>query len=172
MKKILFLLLSTYFALVFLMPKEQLFYTLKTFLQKQKITISQDDIKDRWIDLKIEKPKLYYDGIESAIIDSISIKPWLLYNSVSAYDIKSGKDVKKMFNLKDGFAQITQAFWNPFVAKVEAEGNFGKVWGTIELKEGKIKLLCEPSKNFKRSQIFRELFKKRDEGYVYESLIK
>ncbi len=172
MKKFLFILLSTYLALIFLMPKEQLFYTLKAVLQERKITISQEGLKDRLIDLKIEDAKLFYDGIESARIKSISVKPWLIYNSAVAKDISSGKDVKRVFDLKDGFVRISQALWYPFVVKIEAEGNFGKVWGSLKLKEGKIKLICEPSKNFKRSQIFRELFRKRDEGYVYESLIK
>ncbi len=172
MRKLLLLAGSIYLALIFLMPKEELFYTLETFLKDQKVMIVKESIKDRLFDLKIKDVKLFYDGIETAQIDNITVKPWLFYNSVVAKNLSSGKDIKKMFDFKGEYVRLVQAFWHPFVAKIEAKGNFGKIWGKIFLKEGKIKLICEPEKSFKRSQIFRELFKKRDEGYVYESVIK
>jgi len=171
-KKFLLILGVLYLAIVLLMPKVNLYYTLKKFASDQKITIIQKDVSDRFFDLKISDAKLYYDGIESARIESLNILPWLFYNSLSGVNIKSGNDVKKMFDFKADEVSVVVHIINPFEVSIDAMGNFGQIWGTFFLKESKLRLICEPSSTFKSSQAFRELFQKTDEGYIHESSIK
>jgi Cu/Ag efflux protein CusF len=172
MKKFLLVLFSLYLAIVFLMPKVELYYTLKSFFQPQHIVLAQDSVKDRWFDLKIENLKLLYDGIESAEAETVTVMPWLFYNRLSAANVRAGKDVRKMFDFNAEEVLVTHSVISPFIAKVSAFGNFGKVEGKVDLQAGKVKLICEPSKSFKSSSMFRELFRKRDEGYVHESNIR
>ncbi len=169
MKKVVLIFLSLYFAIVFLMPKVNLYYTLKQFAQQEKVTIVQKSVSDRWFDLKITDADLFYDGINSAHIDTLKILPWIFYNKIVALDIHSGKDIKKMFDFKADSVDVVLSIINPFVAKIDASGNFGKVYGTFNLKSGKLKLICEPTSKFKNSQAFREVFRKTQEGYVHES---
>ncbi len=171
MKKIVLILFSSYLAIVFLMPKVNLYYTLKQFAVKEKISIMQKNVQDRWFDLKVTDADLFYDGINSAHISSLEIKPWLFYNQIKAVDIYSGKDVKKMFDFKADEVLVVLNILHPFVATIKASGNFGKIDGTFDIKAGKLKLISKPSKHFKTSQAFRELFRKKEEGYVYESNI-
>jgi len=172
MKKVFLVLLSFYLAIVFLMPKVSLYYTLKTLLAQQHVVLQQTKVKDRWFDLKISGLKLYYDGIESAEVETVKILPWLFFNQIKAENLKAGKDVKKMFDFQADEVLIRHSVIAPFVAEISASGNFGKIDGTLELKKGKLKLICEPSKSFHSSSMFRELFRKRDEGYVHESVIQ
>ena len=171
MKKIVLILLCLYLAIVFLMPKVNLYYTLKQFAAKEKISIVQKNVQDRWFDLKVTDADLFYDGINSAHISSLEIFPWLFYNKIKAVDIHSGKDVRKMFDFKADEVFIVLSVLNPFVATIKAHGNFGEIHGTFDMKVGKLKLICEPSNSFKSSQAFRELFRKKEEGYVHESNI-
>jgi len=172
MKKFLLLLFSFYLALVFLMPKAELYYTLKSYLKPERIVLTQDSVKDRWFDLKVENLKLFYDGIESAQAENLTIAPWLLYNKVNAHNVTAGKDVKKMFDFKADYVTMTYSVIAPFAVKIDAEGNFGKIEGALNLKEMKLKLVCTPEKRFKSSSMFRELFRKTDEGYVHESILR
>ncbi len=169
MKKIVLIFLSLFLAIVFLMPKVNLYYTLKQFAQQEKVTIIQKDLQDRWFDLKVTDADIFYDGINSAHVGTLKILPWIFYNKISALDVESGKDIKKMFDFKAQSVSVVLSILNPFVAKIDASGNFGKVYGTLNLKKGKLKLICEPSNKFKHSQAFREVFRKTKEGYVHES---
>ena len=172
MKKFLLLLLSLYLALVFLMPKVELWYTLKHYLQPQRIVLTQKSAKDLLWALKVEEMTLLYDGIESARAETVTVIPWLFYNAVKVENLSAGKDVRKMFDFKAENLNITYSVLSPFQANIEAEGNFGKIHGALFLKTGKLKLLCEPTKRFKSSSMFREMFRKTDEGYLHESSIR
>lgn len=171
MKKFLIIVMSTYIALVLLMPKTELFYTLKKLLQKEHVVMTQEQVHDRWFDLKIEGLKLYYDGIESAKAADVEVAPWLFWNRLVANDVEAGSDLRKMFDFKADRVAVVQSILSPLHASLYAEGNFGTIEGTIDLKAGKVRVVCEPTKRFKNSTAFRELFKKGEEGYVYESLL-
>jgi len=172
MKKFLLMLGSFYLAILFLMPKTELYYTLKSFLAPQHIVLTQKAVTDRWFDMKIEDLKLYYDGIESAEAQEVEVLPWLLFNRLRAQNVRAGKDLRKMFDFNAEEVLLTHSVIAPLEAKISAHGNFGKIEGSLNLKEGKLKLICEPTKTFKSSSMFRELFRKRDEGYVHESNIR
>ncbi len=172
MKKFLLLLTSLYLALVLLMPKVELYYTLKNLLHQEHIVLTQETLRDRWFDLKIEGLKLYYDGIESATAEEVELLPWLFFNQLEATGVKAGKDLKKMFDFVAEKIVVRHSVLQPLIASVKAEGNFGLIKGSFDLKTGKLKLLCEPNSRFKRSQAFRELFRKSEEGYIHESTIR
>jgi hypothetical protein len=169
MKKFLAILVSFYLALVLLMPKVHLYYALKNLLKPEHVVLVQEDVKDRWFDLKITGLRIYYDGIESAEAEEAHIVPWLFFNRLSITDLRAGKDLKKMFDFKADTVTLTHSVIDPMHVKLKADGNFGRISGSIDLKAGQVKLLCEPTDSFKRSDAFRELFRKREEGYVYES---
>ena len=171
MKKFLAILLSFYLAIVLLMPKVHLYYALKNLLKPEHVVLVQQSVKDRWFDLKIEDLTIYYDGIESARAEHVEVLPWLFFNRLSVSGLHAGKDLRKMFDFKADTVTLTHSVIDPMRVKVHAVGNFGELNGTIDLKAGHVKLLCEPTDTFKRSDAFREFFKKREEGYLYESKI-
>ncbi len=172
MKKFLLMLFSFYLAIVFLMPKVELYYTLKSFLASEHIALTQQQVKDRWFDLKIDRLKLFYDGIESAEAERVTVVPWLFFNKIAAENVRAGSDLRKMFDFKADEVTIYHSVIAPTEAKISAYGNFGKIEGSVALLKGHIKLICEPTDAFKSSAMFRELFRKRDEGYVHESNIQ
>jgi len=171
MRKFLILLLSTYLALIFLMPKVNLYYTLKQQLQREHVTMTQERLQDRWFDLKIEGMKLYYDGIESADAERVEVLAWLLFNRIEAEGVRAGKDLRKLFDFRADRVVVIHSVIHPTEAALHAEGNFGTVSGKLNLKSGKIHLTIEPSARFRQSAAFRELFRKSGEGYIYESTL-
>ncbi len=172
MRKFLLILGSFYLATVLLMPKTNLYYTLKHYLKQEHIVVTQQGVKDRWFDLKIEGMKIYYDGIESASLRSVTVWPWLLYNRIHATDVAAGKDLKKMFDFQASDVTISHTVTDPMHVHITAEGNFGSIEGSLDIKAGKLKLICMPTESFRRSVAFREIFRKTEEGFVHESDIR
>ncbi len=171
MKKFFLILFSFYLAVVLLMPKVHLYYALKKVLASEHVMLMQDRVKDRWFDLKIEGLHIYYDGIDAAQAEDVSVWPWLFYNRIRLSGLEAGKDLRKMFDFKAEAVHVTHSVIDPMHVRLYAEGNFGQISGSVDLREGRVKLLCEPTDAFRGSDAFRELFRKSEEGYVYESKI-
>jgi len=172
MKKFLILLSVFFIAIITLMPKENLYYTLKNKLKEQRVTINEEHLSDNLISLKGEGISIFYDGIESVNADNFSITAWGIYNKIDAVNVGASNDLKKMFEFSADEVEITYAVWNYKKAVIAASGDFGTIDGTFELSSGTLKLLLEPSAAFEKSPMIRQYFKKSEEGYTYESKIK
>lgn len=172
MKKLVILFAVFYIAFITLMPKENLYYTLKNKLKDERITMTEESINDDFISLKGKKVSIFYDGIESVEADEFSVMALGFYNKIDASNVGAAKDLKNMFGFSADDVEITYAVWNYKIATITASGDFGSIDGTFELASGTLKLLLDPSLEFEKSSIIRQYFKKSEEGYIYESKIK
>ncbi|MCH9812318.1 MAG: hypothetical protein K0U47_00035 [Epsilonproteobacteria bacterium] len=172
MKKFLGIFIIFYIALVALMPKENLYYTLKNRLAQERIMMSEEGIKDQFYALKLDDVALFYDGIESVLVDQADIMVLGVYNTIHLTEVKAAKSLQKMFGFSADSVEIKYVVWNYKEASIYAEGDFGVLRGGLDLMEQKVKLLLEPSAAFLKSPLLRQYFKKSDEGYLYESKIK
>ncbi len=171
MKKFLIFLVIFFIAIIALMPKENLYYTLKNIIKEQRITINEERLSDNIISLKGEGVSIFYDGIESVNADNFSVMALGIYNKIDASNVGASKDLKNMFGFSAENIEITYALWNYNQAVIVASGDFGSIDGTFELSSQTLKLLLEPSLAFEKSPLLRQYFKKSEEGYSYESKI-
>jgi len=169
MKKILIAILFFILGVVLFMPKINLLYTLEGLLKKEHIEIREDTLKDRWIDLKLENALVLYDGVESLVAKELTISPWLFYNSIKAYEVEPSSTLKGMLNIKADSVSITHSLLSYKKASIEAIGDFGRIFGDVDLLDRKVHLVLEPSDSFKNNKIVKDFFKKSEEGLVYES---
>ncbi len=169
MKKILSFIVMFYMGLILFMPKINLYYTLENFAKQEHVSVQEGSIKDRWIDLLITDATLFYDGIASAKVASLTFKPWIVYNRISATDIKPAKALEKMLDVKAESVVVTYAIWNYKQVTIEAVGDFGLIHGFMDILTQTVHLVLEPSAKFKNNTLVRQYFKKEKEGLVYES---
>lgn len=169
MKKTLLFILLLLMALIALMPKENLYFTLVNMLSKERIGLNQAAISDQWYRLKLQDLKLSYDGIESAQAEVVSIMPLLVFNTIHATNVEASESFKKMFPFVAENVDIHYALWNYKEASISAQGDFGVLRGAANLLDRNIKLVLEPSQTFSKNPMLRQYFKKTEEGYVYES---
>lgn len=172
MKKFIIFLLIFFIAIIALMPKENLYYTLKNILKSERIVITEERLNDNFISLKGDGISIFYDGIESVQAENFSVTAWGVYNKIDALGVGASKDLKSMFGFSADEIEITYALWNYEEAVIVASGDFGSIDGTFELSSQTLKLLLEPSSAFEKSPLIRQYFKKSEEGYTYESKIK
>ena len=172
MKKFIIFLFIFYVAFVALMPKENLYYTLKNILKQERVTISEESLSDNLVSLKSKGVSIFYDGIESVNADEFSVLPLVIYNKIEASNVRASKDLKNMFKFSADLVEVTYALWNYKKAKISASGDFGELYGTFDVTSGELKLNLEPSLEFEKSPMIRQYFKKSEEGLVYEQIIK
>ncbi len=171
MKKFLLLLAVLYIAIVTLMPKENLYYTLKNRLKDQQITISESNLKDNLISLKADNVIISYDGIESVDVESFSILPLILYNKLTATNVSATDALKSMFKYSADEVVLTYKVWDYRSVDIVANGDFGEIHGSLDIFSGELKLNIEPSLEFEKNSLLRQYFKESDEGYIHESKI-
>ena len=168
MKKILLSLLSFLVGVVIFMPKEQLYYSALRYLQKERLSIKADAVRDRLFWLEIKDAKIYYDGIESIDAKEIKIKPWLFYNSVVIEEAKSADELRGVMELNAKSVELTHSLLNYKSLFLRADGSFGKASGKIDLFARDINITLQPSNSFKESQL-SGYFKKSKEGWRYDT---
>ena len=171
MKKFILLLIVLYVAIITLMPKENLYYTLKNRLKEQQVTLSESELKDNLISLKADNVIVSYDGIESVDVESFSILPLIFYNKLTATNVSATASLKSMFKYSADEVQLTYKIWNYKSVDIDASGDFGDIHGSLDVLSGELKLNIEPSLEFEKNSLLRQYFKKSDEGYIHESKI-
>ncbi len=172
MKKILIFLAVFYIASIVFMPKENFYFTLKNSLKSERIGVSEETLSDNFASLKALGLVVSYDGIKSIQAKELTVTPFLFYNKIKAYEVSAASSLKEMFSFSADEVEITYAIWNYKEAKIYAVGDFGELDGVFDLEKKSIKVVLEPSEEFKNTPIMRQYFKKSEEGYIYEAKIK
>jgi glycopeptide antibiotics resistance protein len=99
MKKTIFIIFGLILGFFIFMPKTNLIYFIQKELSKQNIYLNTD-ISSHLFSITLNKSTLYYNGINTANIDDIEIYPFILYNKITANNIKLNIGNYKIKNLK------------------------------------------------------------------------
>jgi hypothetical protein len=137
------------------MPKDNLYYTLQKYLEKEKVYINSD-IKSG-IDLKLINGTVYYNKMDVLTFKNIDILPFILFNEIKADNIKI-IDKYKINSIKAFYT-----IFYPIKIFIKGKSSFGELDGYVDLVKREIKVyilnLTDTSlKNF---------LKKDKKGYFY-----
>jgi len=155
MKKVLIFLLGFLIGIIIFMPKDNLYYTLQKYLEKEKVYINSD-IKSG-IDLKLINGTVYYNKMDVLTFKNIDILPFILFNEIKADNIKI-IDKYKINSIKAFYT-----IFYPIKIFIKGKSSFGELDGYVDLVKREIKVyilnLTDTSlKNF---------LKKDKKGYFY-----
>ena len=174
-KKLLFylmLFLVFLYSFIYFLPKENLYFKLKEEAKKYGIEIYKETTNDKGFVLELENINIFFKDIESAKIYHGSVGLFLFYNKISLDTVRISNDFKSFVPTKIDKAELTYTPFLPFKIKVNANGEFGSLTGSIDLKNKKISLHIYPSKTMKTKygNILYQRGMKRisSKEYIYE----
>lgn len=168
MKKFLIISLTAYLSLIFLMPKENLFFTLEKFLAKEKVVISNESHSDNLISLSVRNAEVSYDKLAFGNIEKISAYPLIFVNYLSISDTFISNDFKNMFPRKIDSITALYSIFYPFKVLLSFDGDFGEASGSIDIKDRLVQIELTPSEKIKKNRSFMGKFKKVEDKFIYE----
>ena len=157
-------------ALIYFMPKESVYYYLEKELQKQKVILSDEEIIDSGFSLQLNNTKLSYASIESANVENINIKMFLVYNSLSVSNVKLLDVASSFVPLQIDAISIKYTILNPLNIVAESNGEFGQANAKVNILDRNISIVLKPSQLMlkKYRATLRNLKKNKAGEYKYE----
>ena len=157
-------------ALLFFLPKENLYYLAEKELEPLGVAISNERLDDSGFALHVKDAKVTFKGIESANIELLSLSPWLLYNSIDIENIKLAQSAKSFVPLNIEKVNIIYAIDMPTKIRVFAKGDFGEAVCELDLIERVFKAHVVASAQMKKEfrHSLRNLKRDKNGEYDYE----
>lgn len=164
-KKILFMVLLLWFALLVFMPKTEMYHTLEKALLKQDIKLNETSIKENIFSLRIEDIRVYLKGIGLASIESIEWTSYLFYTKLVITNITVDASLSSQVPRQTDKIELVHRFISPLVISLDANGSFGAVEGEAKLLDKQVKIDFIETKDIK---MFKNFLTKSDKGWSYE----
>ena len=165
-KKIFITLFIAWFALLVFMPKQALYYKLEEELAKNEIKINEKAIEEGLFSLTLKQASVYIKGIKIATIEELTLFTLLFYTKVELDSLLLDDSLKAMAPQQTDKAVLSHSILSPLEASVNAEGSFGDIEGSIDLKERNIHINFTETKEI---ETIRYLLKKDEKGWYYET---
>ncbi len=167
--KIFAYLLVMLALVIFFLPKVNLYYKAEEFMLRQKLSISNELVRDSGVTLEINNGDILFDKLALAHIDSVCLSPWLFYNRIRFQNIHVNEGFSDFLPEEIEDIVLRHVVYNP--TKVELSGKSGKdlVYGEVDLLERVVRIhlqLESRSEEKYRSMLAR--LNKEEGGYLYE----
>lgn len=157
-------------AILFLLPKTNLYYALEHKMQKYKIIVSNEEIIENAFSLQILDLSVSYKGIDLAEVAIMDTQLILFKNTLIFKDINLAAMTNAFLPSYIDKLSISYSIFNPFYLDIVASGEFGKANGTIHLLDKKVNIDLFSSDIMKKRYLNTlKLFHKNEQGvYRYE----
>lgn len=152
-------------------PKYNLYYQAEHFIRPHGIILSGEELKDNRLWLTVNDATLYYEQIDSANIKTMDIMLFVLYNRITATDIRLSSTLQAFVPLDISRVVLYHSVLNPLKVFLEGSGDFGELKGEFLLTDRTFKVTLSPSSLMTRrfQSTLNTLKKESTGGYYYES---
>jgi len=156
-------------VLLYFTPKQELYYFGEHELKKYKVIFSDEDVIENSLSLTIKNMKITYDSIDAANVQSVDIKLFGLYNSISVNDVQLTSIAANFIPLKIDNIEVKYTIIDPLNLKLFAVGEFGEVNARVNILDRNASLLLKPSKKMlsRYRSTLRQLRKNKQGEYRY-----
>ena len=165
-KKILFVLMVAWLAILILMPKQKFYYKLEEILGKYDVRLNEAEVSEGFFSLELKQVNVYVKDIKVATIEEVSLFSLLFYSSMEVQLLRVDDSLKNMIPEETKSAFLRHSILTPGEVSVEASGSFGSLMGNIDLNARQVHLDFNESKNI---QMLKPALKKSEKGWVYET---
>jgi len=166
--KLLIYSFLTIFFVIYLSPKQQLYFFLEEKLQLNNIVIYQEKIEPLNTGIWLKDGMVSYNKIFIGLFGSITINTYLFRTTIVVDSFLIDKDFETFIPSNIEHIELSHSFINPLNVIIEAKGEFGKLSGTYDFVSGKLKLKLMPSDIMKTKKASLKLLTKTKDGYRYE----
>jgi hypothetical protein len=158
------------YLVVLFFPKENLYYYFEGKLEKYNVIFDNESISDNLGVLSVEGIDAYYGGENAAKIDKISLLPFIVYNEIKVERLNAAKKLQSFIPSQIDKASFKSTAFFPVKIWIDLEGNFGKIYGSYNIYNKKIRLILEPENDFaKKNPFIYSNFKDVEGRLIYES---
>lgn len=165
-KKSLIIVVVVWLSILVLMPKQELYYKVEEALAKYDIKLNEKEIDTGLFSVTLKEVTLYAKGIAIGTIKEVKLSTWLFYNRIALQSLHLDESLKNMMPQETEQAVIAYSLIAPLDVSIEASGSFGAMEGSADLKERKVRLDFNESKNI---QMLKPQLKKDEKGWFYET---
>lgn len=166
---------SLFFILVlmYFMPKVNTYYLLEQELKKYDVVVNSEQAKDTGFALNIKDSSIFVKSTQSANVEDIKIRVFVLYNKIKIKNIKFSKTMKSFIPLHVDRISIKHSILNPLIVNIDGVGKLGEFEGKFHLLDRNLYISLKPSKiMLQKYKSTLKKFKKSENGsYIYEKNI-
>ena len=101
------------FTILIFLPKNNMYYKAEEQLSKNKIIITNEDIKSGLFNFEINQASLIYSKSKFAKVEDVKIKSYLFYNSVDVTNIEVLDKFTKQYPIKTKSLNLSYSVLNP-----------------------------------------------------------
>ncbi|CAA6805295.1 MAG: Unknown protein [uncultured Campylobacterales bacterium] len=168
MKKFFIFPIIIYIFIIFLLPREKLYYLFEEKIGDKELVIVEEKISDI-INLKTLNSVVYYQGdIKLATIEKIKFNTFLFYNSINIEGIKTLDIFRDLYGFDINTIRVKYLSIKPTSIDILIMTNIGRVVGSYDIKLKKLILELIPKTGYEVEDNIQKIFKETDEGYFYE----
>jgi len=156
-------------AVVYFLPKLNLYYFAEQELQKQKIIISNETIIEQMFSLELQKAILSYESVDVATISKADVQLFVLYNTLTLQDVNLSSMASTFVPLQVDTLEVKYTILNPLTIYMHSKGAFGEADAMLQIKDRNITILLKPSSLMQKqyANSMRKLKKNNNGEYEY-----
>jgi hypothetical protein len=156
-------------AVVFFLPKKEIYYLGERYLDALGVAISSEEASDYGWLFSLKGGAIYYDRMQTAENNRLSLFASIFYNELSLEPFSFASELNSIFPTRVDFLKARHTIFLPHKIFLSGEGEIGAISGWIDLFARKIYIVINAPSEIqqKYGQIFAVL-EKKSEGFVYE----
>ncbi|MDB2562090.1 hypothetical protein N9X61_00650 [Sulfurimonas sp.] len=157
------------FALLFFVPKVSLYHYAEKQLQKQKVIFSNEVPIDKAFSLGLQHMDVSYDSIQSAKVENVDIKLFMLYNHVHIQNIELSEMAAAFLPTKIDNIDIEYTLLNPLEIIASSSGDFGDASASLNILDRNVSVILMPSELMQKkyTKTLRNMKKNTEGSYEY-----
>ena len=165
-KKTVIVFFVLWFAVLFFMPKKELYYKLEHTLVKEGIKINEEKIEEGVFSLTLKNADFYMKGIKVASAEKVTFFTLLFYTKLEVNELFLDDSLKNMAPQHTQYAVISHSLFSPTYLSIYAKGSFGTVFGEANLREKTVHVDFDETKEI---GMIKQMLTKGEEGWYYET---
>ena len=156
-------------ALLYFFPKAPLFYLFEREIEPFGVNVNEERVTGDF-SLQVQNSQWYVKEIKSASIASMTLSPWLFYNTLFLKDINVSSAAASFIPTHVDSVQLNYSVLAPTRVQMEASGEFGTAYGTLSLRSKELNITLLPSSLMSRKyrQSMRLLKRDKSGRYHYD----
>jgi hypothetical protein len=152
-------------ALIYFMPKLNLYYAFEKELQNYKVVFEEASKEDSGFALKLKGVEVFYDSISVAKVKDVKLNIFVIYNSLNIDDIDLAGLASSFVPTKIKEVDVVYTIFNPLNITLKSDGEFGEADVRLNLYDRDINIILKPSKlMLQRYRPTLNNFKKAENG--------
>jgi hypothetical protein len=164
-KKILFMVILLWFALLVFMPKIEMYHTLEKALVTEDIKLNEKNIQEGIFSLRVEDITVYIKGIGLVSIASLEWTNYLFYTHLVFNNVSVDESLANKVPTQTDKIEISHTIMRPLIVSVDANGSFGSLVGEAKILEKQVKLDFIETKDI---SMLKKFLTKSEKGWSYE----